>query len=45
MYNLIFEFMNELKINNINKIKHVLSNDGLYTCENFLENEDFYFIG
>jgi len=45
MYNLIiFEFMNKLKINNINKIKHVLSADGLYTCEKFIENEDFYFI-
>jgi len=43
MYSLVTEFMNELTLKS--KKKHILSTDGLYSSEELLDCNKFYFIG
>ena len=45
MYGLVTEFLDIIRKNNTNKIRHVLATDGLYTSENLLQIKDFNFVG
>ena len=45
MFGLIKEFMEKLKKNNKQNVKHILTTDGLYSSEDLLNIDDFYFIG
>lgn len=45
MYGLVTEFLDIIRKNNTNKIRHILAIDGFYTSENLLEIKDFNFVG
>ena len=45
MYGLVTEFLDIIRKNNTNKIRHILATDGLYTSENLLQIKDFNFVG
>ena len=45
MNGLVTEFLDIIRNNNTNKIRHVLATDGLYTSENLLQIKDFNFVG
>ena len=45
MFGLIKEFMGIVKNNNNKNVKHILATDGLYSSEDLLYIDDYYFIG
>ena len=44
MFGLIKEFMKKIKINNNQNVKHILATERIYTSEDLLNIDEFYWM-